>query len=67
MNNDNHTISEIIQWYHHFTGAHPPQDRDAVADFDALQQLAFKLQLLQDCFPNPGSISVYLIGRDAVG
>jgi hypothetical protein len=60
MNNDNHTISEIVQWYHRFTGAHPPQDHDAVADFDALQQLAFKLQLLQDGFPNPGSISVVL-------
>jgi hypothetical protein len=58
MENYSHDISEIIRWYHRFAGADPPQGRDAIADFNSLQDLVDDLQLLQDCFPNPGSISV---------
>jgi hypothetical protein len=59
--NNVHTISEIFNFYHRFAGTNmPPSHEDVVADFQALQDLATELELLRDCFPNPGSITVVL-------
>lgn len=58
--NNKHSITEIVNWYHRFAGTNPPPGHNAIADFHALQDLATKLELLKDCFPHPGSISVIL-------
>ena len=54
---NNHDISELVSWYQHFANMIVP-DHDPIEDFMKLQDHAAKLNLLQDCFPNAGSISV---------
>ena len=54
---DKHDISELISWYQRYANT-IEQDNHPAEDFSKLQDLAADLKLLQDCFPNTGSVSV---------
>lgn len=50
-----HDITGLILWYQHFANASAEPIRE---NFQELQEYADELNLLRDCFQNPGSVSL---------
>ena len=54
----NHDLSQLISWYQRYADTDVPADHDPIQDFNELKDLAARLNLLQDCFTEPGPVSV---------